>query len=169
MQNSQEDTQEIGHFLYVSSIHTNLTEHLQNEFGPVWQTHSQASVQIAMYSSIERGIVSTHAGDTQSAAMPQASDTVTHACACEMCFLPVVLGVFIKPLMLRQSRSAAQFLHRQIWPALSPPWARPWSLSLKEESPARCKPVRSVITFECSEDSLESGSWWKPERLCFCG
>lgn len=84
--------------------------------------------------------------------------TQSLTCACEMCFLPVVVGVFIKPLMLRQSRSAAQFLHRQIWPVLSPSWARPWSLSLKEESPAQCKPVRSVITFECSEDSLESGS-----------
>lgn len=53
-----------------------------------------------------------HAGDTQSAHMPGASDTVIHAYASEMSFLPVVAGVFSKTLMLRQSHSAAQFLHR---------------------------------------------------------
>lgn len=94
-------------------------------------------------------------------------ESVTHACASEMTFLPVVVGLHqnfnakTEPLSCPISTQTKR-------PILPPPWGRPWSLSLKGEAPAQCRPVRSVFTFKHSEASLESGSLWKPERLCGC-
>lgn len=67
--------------------------------------NSFTSLHADSYVQFNREALCTHMQETQSADMPRARDSHTHACASEMSFLPAVVGV-IKTLVLRQSHSS---------------------------------------------------------------